>query len=285
MIKYKIVAILLLFCIAISFKSPTATVFETSWETGSFSTGFNFVEFCCAHSTRIVDGISYLGNRSARFELRNDDTTVEFGSNRVELRYDIGTNNWIRWAYFLPVDSNQLDNFNYIQGQWKEGTGGVQTGGSPPLGIVVNNNYLILHVRWATSANPNSDSPSNLITDTIGTLDRGVWNRLVIRYVPSHTSSGLIQVWKNGVKTVDLQGPNYFQNATPPYFKLGVYRWLWAATNNGGSTVPYYVGYFDGFKVGDNSETFETMAFEEDLQVGAPASNFIRLRKNGIRLK
>lgn len=245
--------------------STQATVFETSWETGSFNTGFNFVEYCCAHSTRIVEGISYLGNKSARFELRNDDPTVEFGSNRVELRYNIGTNHWIRWAYYLPTDSNQLDHLNYISGQWKEGTGGIQTGGgSPPLAVVVNGNYLIMYRRWAYAGSTNSET--NLSRDTIGTLDRGQWVRLVINYEPSHTTSGKVQVWKNGVKVLDITGRNYYEGATAPYFKLGVYRWVWASAGNGGSIVPYYVGYFDGFKVGSNTETFETMAFPEDLE-------------------
>lgn len=230
----------------------------------------NFFEGCCAYSAVKSANRKYIGNNSARIELRRNDPQVATGSNRVELNVN-STNTlanryewrWWKFSTYIPSDSNAIDapNLDYVMGQIKQpGTGGVQTGGSPPLGFIVRADSVYLDIRWATAANPNSDNASNLRRYYVGLRGDDQWVHYVVDYQRTHLTTGVVRVWRNDILVVNDTGRNYFEDAAIPSIKWGLYCYRWASVGDQGSVVPYRVLYLDAIGVYGASSTYEEVA-------------------------
>lgn len=229
-----------------------------------------FDESCCAHSSIKSAHRKYLGNFSARVEVRRDDPEVATGSVRKE--FNVNSTNtlanryewrWWKFSTYIPSDSNAVDlpGLNYIMGQIKQpGTGGVQTGGSPPLGIVVDGDSVFAWIRWATASQPNSDNPSNGRKLYVGPRGVDQWIHYVVDYQRSHNTSGVVRIWRNDVLVVNDTGRNYFEDAAIPSIKWGLYCYRWATAGDQGSVVPYRVLYLDAIGVYGASSTYDEVA-------------------------
>ena len=242
---------------------------SSSFEAG-LTDSITFVETCCSYSFTKSAHRSFVGNFSARFEQRRGDAPVTTGGIRSEInvnstntlpdRYDA---RWWKFSTYIPSDSNAVDlpGLNYIMGQIKQpGTGGVQTGGSPPLGIVVDEDSVFAWIRWATTSQPNSDNPSNGRRLYIGPRGVDQWVHYVIDYQRSHTPSGVVRIWRNDILVVNDTGRNYFEGAAFPSYKWGLYNYRWASPPYQGSIVPYRVLYLDAIGVYGASSTYEEVA-------------------------
>ncbi|UXO94061.1 heparin lyase I family protein [Pseudanabaena phage Pan5] len=248
----------------------TAQKRMTSSFEGNVLDSITFYEGCCGHSAIKSAHRKYVGNHSARIELRRNDPEVETGSNRVELNVN-STNTlanryewrWWKFSTYIPSDSNAIDapNLDYVMGQIKQpGTGGVQTGGSPPLGFIVRADSVYLDIRWATAANPNSDNASNLRRYFVGLRGEDQWVHYVVDYQRTHLPTGVVRVWRNDILVVNDTGRNYFEDAAIPSIKWGLYCYRWASVGDQGSVVPYRVLYLDAIGVYGASSTYEDVA-------------------------
>lgn len=231
----------------------------------------NFYEGCCAWSAIKTAHWKNRGSYSIRLEQRRNDPQVSTSSLRVELnvnstntlanRYDI---QFIRFTTFIPSDSNQLDpGRDYIMTQFKQpGTGGVQTGGSPPLALLVDGNSVYADIRWATAAQPNNNNNSNRRKLYVGPLGRDSAIHYVIQYKRSHLPGGVIRIWRNDELVLSDTGRNYFEGAALPSIKFGFYSFRWAITDPpyGGSAVPYRVLYLDDVGVFGPASTYDDVA-------------------------
>lgn len=262
----KVTFVLLLFVSAITYGQKRMT---SSFENNLLDS-ITFYEGCCAHTQIKSAHRKFLGNYSVRGELRRDDPTIPTGSNRWELnvnstntlpnRYDW---RWWRFSTYIPSDSNAVDlpGLNYIMGQIKQpNTGGVQTGSSPPLGFVVDEDSVHVWIRWATAAQPHSDNNSNARKLYVGPRGVDQWVHYVVDYQRSHTTSGVLRVWRNDTLVVNDTGRNYFEGATYPSVKWGLYCYRWASPGDQGSIVPYRVLYLDAIGVFGASSTYNDVA-------------------------
>lgn len=229
-----------------------------------------FVETCCSYSFTKSAHRKYLGNFSARFQQVKGDGPVSTGGIRSEInanstntlpnRYDA---RWWKFSTYIPSDSNAIDapNLDYVMGQIKQpGTGGVQTGGSPPLGFIVRADSVYLDIRWATAANPNSDNASNLRRYFVGLRGDNQWVHYVVDYQRTHLPTGVVRVWRNDVLVVNDTGRNYFEGAAFPSYKWGLYNYRWASPPYQNSVVPYRVLYLDAIGVYGASSTYDEVA-------------------------
>lgn len=61
----------------------------------------------------------------------------------------------------------------------------------------------------------------------------GKWARVILHYIPSFQENGLIELWYEGEKVVEVKGVNADKfdykgrQMRPPYWKMGVYKWEW----------------------------------------------------------
>lgn len=254
-----------------------------------------FYEGCCAHTQVKSAHRKFLGNFSNRGELRRDDPQVPTGSVRWELnvnstntlpnRYEI---EWWRMSTYIPSDSNAIDppNLDYVMGQLKQpSTGGVQTGGSPPLGFIVRADSVYVDIRWATASNPNSDNNSNRRRYYVGLRGDNTWTHYVVQYKRSHLPDGIVKVWRNDVLVVDDSGPNYFEGAGRPSAKWGLYCYRWASAGHQGSVVPYRVLYLDAIGVFGPLSTYDEVAVYRATPPPDRPSQLMIRRKNRISIK
>lgn len=259
----------ILICFILTSTTVLCQVRMTSSFEGSLLANIDFYEGCCAWSSIKSSHRAFTGSYSARLEQRRDDPEVGTGSNRVE--FNVNSTNtlpnrydweWFKISIYIPSDSSESDpGINYIMGQVKQpGTGGVQTGSSPPLAFVVDGDNVSVWIRWATAANPHSDNNSNRRIYSIGSRGVDQWVHYVVQYQRSHLSTGKVRVWRNDILVVDDSGPNYFEDAAFPSMKFGFYSYRWASVGDQGSTVDYRVMYMDDIGVYGSSSTYDDVA-------------------------
>jgi len=62
---------------------------------------------------------------------------------------------------------------------------------------------------------------------------KGKWLRMTLHYIPSYSTDGLVEMWRDGEKILSVSGPNAKELGhdgkpmRPPYWKMGVYKWDW----------------------------------------------------------
>jgi hypothetical protein len=75
----------------------------------------------------------------------------------------------------------------------------------------------------------------------------------------SYEAAGVLQIWKNGRKVIDQTGPNTFNDAKGPYFKMGLYKG-WADPAQQSDAVDKRVLYHDQFRMGGADATYDDVA-------------------------
>ncbi len=58
----------------------------------------------------------------------------------------------------------------------------------------------------------------------LGPYETGVWTDWVMHVKWSYDQDGIAEVWKDGRKVIDQSGPNAFNDARGPFFKMGLYK-------------------------------------------------------------
>ena len=69
-----------------------------------------------------------------------------------------------------------------------------------------------------------SASTAGCTNTTWAPTEKGCWTDWVVHVKWSYQSDGILQIWKNGEKVVDQNGPNAFNDAHGPFFKMGLYK-------------------------------------------------------------
>ena len=81
------------------------------------------------------------------------------------------------------------------------------------------------------AANPNRVSQWKEYTARedakLGTIQKGVWNRVVLNFKTSYNSDGFYRVYINGNMDFNYEGPIFFNDEAGPYIKFGLYKPSW----------------------------------------------------------
>ena len=199
----------------------------------------------CTVSTEQI----YAGTKSLKAFLDYDVSSTPY---RAEIRPQVSGSNfefaydtvyWVGFAVYVP---SGYPNSGPDQGDliWQQhntpDTGYSWT--NPTMSIVIKNDRFYYN------------------TDTdLGAIQKGAWNRFVIQMKLGN--SGFAKIWVNDVQGADFTGKIAVDVAHyTPFFKFGLYRWVWKpehiaiAQHTSDITV-----YFDAFKVGDASESYDTI--------------------------
>jgi hypothetical protein len=129
----------------------------------------------------------------------------------------------------------------------------VTSGGSAVLQLrTTENEWMVVYGNSLDSPpftyNTLSSPHTNVITNT--------WNHWVIKVVWANNNTGRIRVWKDGDLVVSYNGET--DDGSGQYIKVGINNWSWHDGNIG--TVKHRVFYYDNFRIGNASATYNDVA-------------------------
>jgi hypothetical protein len=191
--------------------------------------------------TRVTSPI-FQGYKSARFELRSGDNETN-GGTRAEISFQPATNlnRWYSFAIYAPSEQFKWDDEDDCLIQFHQGDGE-----TPALCLRVREDRIYIRILG--------------VWNDLGVFEKNSWQSYVMHIKHSTGSTGLIELWRNGVKLMNRSGANMTyvdDDEHNPSLKLGIYKSAW----NGSSTseTSTRVIYYDDIKIGNEYATYEDM--------------------------
>lgn len=191
------------------------------------------------YSVRVVSWRSFQGKKCAMFRLKSSDEMVANGT-RSELLVNNGapsSNMWYSFAVYFPEGGYEYDRANESISQWRQSSGG------PSLSLRTSKDDLYLRV-----VSPHNENKWETIN--MGPIIKDEWTELAFRIHHSSGSEGSIEVWRNGNKVVNYQGPNLFKGQGLPHWKVGIYKSIWNYTETDTDLRSLYM---DNIRYGDQN--------------------------------
>jgi hypothetical protein len=185
----------------------------------------------------------FQGYKSARFELRSSDNETN-GGTRAELSFQPATNlnRWYSFAIYAPSEQFKWDDEDDCLVQFHQGNGE-----TPALCLRVREDRIYIRILG--------------VWHDLGIFEKNKWVPYVMHVKHATGSTGLIELWRNGVKIMNRYGANMYKLEDDddhyPSLKLGIYKSAW----NGSSTTEtsLRVVYYDDIKIGNEYATYEDM--------------------------
>ena len=207
-----------------------------------FSTIHNAETGAWDYALQFVDSIAQDSDRSARFEIREDQPLVADGK-RSEVTVIMSTNEnltktaWYSFALYLP--STFVSDTTYdVLTQW-------YNAGSPVRLFTKGDRFFI-------DIGNESGSKEKI---AVGDVTRDQWHEFVFRFYHSPYPDGSVTLWHNGEKKVSHTGGNLYTEGFPKW-KIGIYK---ASFEAGTSLVPSRVVFFDNVKAGNEFASYSDM--------------------------
>ena len=217
---------------------------ETIEGSEPFSTAHDWDVGTWDYALQFVDAPVYAGLKSARFEIRIDQPLVANGK-RSEITIvkgadgDIGKDTWYSFAVYFPSSGYEYDDTREIINQWYQD-------GTPATSIRTQRDQIILE---------SGNTSSNRKKYTVAPIEKDKWHTIVMHFIHSYGTDGLIEFWYDGAKKVTVRGGNMYKLALPKW-KIGLYK---SSFKDGTSDVTRRVIYFDNVRVGNQNSTYELM--------------------------
>jgi Polysaccharide lyase len=253
------------------FVGAQAPKFQTSWESPSTrNTGMQLVEDVSPDTGVILSTAwSRSGTKSIKFGLKNTDPEPQYGNKRREITIVNNVSNgsvdssitWYRWSNYFPSIGNENDTREDIFTQWHDKSSSCSA--SPTLSFETYNGNIRVWIRWSTGnycTNTGSRQSKSFI---IAALPKDKAIDWVVNYVPRTDGNGRVQIWMtvDGVRTqvLNYQGPCQYIGSQFPYWKVGIYKWVWMQSLPLGKPN-YRMHYIDMLAYGNSSNTLESMS-------------------------
>jgi hypothetical protein len=211
----------------------------------------------------VSKAVTHNGHPSLRFELNKTDSTIGNGKrSEISLNYERKrkVEKWFGWSVYLPK-SYVFDYEPEIIAQWHDipdADLNEKATRSPPIAL---NTYLgryMLQVIWAAAPVNTNKTVDGLIYPDLGPYETGKWTNWVFHIKFSWENDGILEIWKNGVKVYSRYGPNSYNDENTPYFKLGIYKWMWMPNQDQGhSLITNRVLYISDIRIGDANATYK----------------------------
>jgi hypothetical protein len=208
-------------------------------------------------SANINNQITRAGKGSMRFELRKSDSKH---GHRAELGQQPGVvkqEAWYGFANYFPKEYT-ADPISEIVVQFhsKPDLNKGEKWRSPPLAIAIVNDRFMLEMRNDARAVTSGELKMTRID--LGPVEKEVWNDWVVHAKWAWDNTGVLEVWKNNKLIVSRKNmPNCYNDATYPYFKIGVYKWDWA--NKSTPSVQKRIYYVDEVTIGSGSAGYNNV--------------------------
>lgn len=222
----------------------------------------------------IVTSPVRLGNHAGRFEVREGDYwrgtsftgDVDNKRNRSEFSEDHyrlpqGQDQYYGYSIYLPEDFPDKDNWEiftqwhgrpdqYLNEIWR----------SPILAMRYGNNGIYFTIRYSAEKVQYENDGTRLEIVRIENFQKGVWHDFVVHLRWSYRNDGQVEIWHNGARIKNYQGPVGYNDEDGVYWKFGIYRAEHPSTD---------VIFLDEYRRGDS---FEAVSLVEEISQ-PPAQN------------
>lgn len=215
-------------------EGPTPFSTANDWDVGTWDYALQFVNSPTA----------FAGAKSARFEIRDDQALVANGK-RSEITIvkgldgEIGKDTWYSFAVYFPSVGYEYDDEREVINQWYQD-------GTPATSLRTQKDRILLE---------SGNTPETRKKYDIGAITKNSWHTVVMHFIHSYGTDGLIELWYDGVKKLTIKGGNMY-NSFLPKWKIGLYK---SAFKYGTSGVAKRIIYFDNVRVGNEKSTYESM--------------------------
>ena len=233
-------------------QNPSGLIFVSGFDDGRFD-GWQ-LEKGTDHAIRLVESPVRDGRHAVRVELRRDDPLVA-GSKRAELKLNSEPSSTTeRWyAFSLYLDQGYVrDPAPEIVAQWhatpdrKRG----EIWRSPPLALLTQDGNWCVQWLWDRDRVMRKNQFDGQRRASLGPYATGRWTDWVFHVRWAWNGKGLLEVWRDRHKVLSYKGPIGFNDERGVYFKIGLYKWLWA-TAPGKTTTKKRVIYVDAVRIGN----------------------------------
>ena len=194
------------------------------------------------------------------FEVRSSDPDVN-AATRSEVKIPrlsgisggIGDERWFGFSVKPPADWPVVQDHYSVVHQWHAYPDDGEPWRPPPLQINIHGAAWRVIARSDGNRLTNGTIQQERVWEA--PIDFGEWSDWVVHVKWEYDGTGLLEVWHNGVKVVERRGPIGFNDASPVYFKTGLYisRWINGAT--GSRTI-----IFDDLKVAGPGGSYDAVA-------------------------
>ena len=208
-------------------------------------------------SANINNQITRAGKGSLRFELRKGDSKHGHRSELGQQPGVVKQEAWYGFANYFPKEF-AYDAIPEIIAQFhaKPDLDKGEKWRSPPLALAIVKDRFVLEMR--NDARPITTGELKMTRIDLGPVDKEVWNDWVVHAKWAWNNTGVLEVWKNGKLLVSRKNqPNCYNDATYPYFKIGIYKWDWA--NKSTPSVQKRVYYVDEVTVASANAGFNNV--------------------------
>lgn len=222
-------------------KSQNLLFYETFEGRKPFSNAHNIETGNWDYALQYVSYPVYSGNKSARFEIRENQPLVKNGK-RAEVTIIKGLPSrdmWYSFAVYFPSDGFAKDSQRDVINQWYQR-------GTPATSLRIRHDRIYLET---------GSTKENRQQFDICFVAKDVWHEFVLHFYHSHESDGLVEVWHDGEKKITHHGGNMYKNILPKW-KIGIYK---ASFKYGTSDVTKRILFFDNIKVGSELNSYSDM--------------------------
>jgi hypothetical protein len=235
-----------------------ALLVESDFEDGDL-TGWKI----SGNAPTVVSGPARTGSRAMRTALDRRTDRVAYRTEVSGAHAEIAKEYWYGFSIFLP-QAYRPDRIWEIVAQW-HGVPDREAGEdyrNPVMALSTTNGRWGWVSRWDAKRNTFASGKrqyGGTQTYDLGPYQRALWTDWVVHVKWSYGPDGFLQVWQNGRKVIDQNGPNAFNDAHGPYFKMGLYKG-WRDPKRRSDAVSERVLYHDEFRMGAAKATYEDVA-------------------------
>ena len=190
-------------------------------------------------------------SRSGKYAMKSELKPGEIRSEVLGPSAPVRSERWYGFSIFLPKDFIINEKWE-ILAQWhgQPDFDIEENWRNPVIALYSSEGKWSLKIRWDSKRN--TWESGKVVYDGTAYLDFGLyevdaWTDWVFHIKWSYELDGFLEIWKNGKKVLDRNGPNCFNDAKGPYFKMGIYT---------GGVKSVRTVYHDEFKMADENSTY-----------------------------
>jgi len=215
------------------------------------------------NSPGVTRDVARCGRYALKTTLDRSKDSCPYRTEVIGPQSDIGKEYWYGFSIFLP-DDYVPDKIWEIVAQWNcipdYDVG--EKWRNPVLALSTTAGRWGWVTRWDAKRNTFESGKREYGGEReydLGPYARNAWTDWVMHIKWSYKPDGILQIWKNGEQVIDQNGPNAFNDAQGPIFKMGMYKG-WTKPETRSDAVSKRVLYHDEFRMAGAGAAYEDVA-------------------------